>query len=214
MDPRVQKDREEKGLSNQKQHIDQDCECAQRDCAVIKRTIVEFCCGENSKMGDPVNCPIDTEVVRLTIKDDVSTEAGLNKARAAVGEPNCMLWSSIPCTGGSPWQWVNRRLKGGLKRLRAHRKKWKDIWRSFAIVARECHELGGRVVIEWPKACTYWKEKCVQSFIKELGSARRPSIIRERRFVSNKSDRNSSDNLQLRSLEAKVATCNRGGKPV
>ena len=46
LDPRVQKDREEKGLSNKKQQIDQDCGCAQRDSAIIKRTIVEFVAGK------------------------------------------------------------------------------------------------------------------------------------------------------------------------
>ena len=56
--------------------------------------------------------------------------------------------------------------------MRQHRKKWKAMWAAFEEVARECHFLGGRIVIEWPRNCTYWKEKCVLRLIKELGLER------------------------------------------
>ena len=107
-----------------------------------KRTIVEFCCGNNSKMGDPKNCPSDCGVVRLTLDDDVTTEKGLSKARTAVKDRNCLLWGSIPCIGGSAWQWVNRRLPGGMKRLRAHRKKWRA-----DILTLVCMSTDGRNVL-------------------------------------------------------------------
>ena len=50
------------------------------------RRIVEFCCGSESRIG--ALAPPDCEVIRLTIDDDLTTEAGLEKAIAAVSQPD------------------------------------------------------------------------------------------------------------------------------
>eukprot|EP00972_Heterocapsa_arctica_P030801 4532981-Heterocapsa_arctica.AAC.1 len=73
-----------------------------------KRVIVEFCCGKDSLMGEE-SCQRDgCEVIRITMEDDVTTTSAME----AVQRPNCLLWFAIPCTGGSPWQNINR-LKPG-----------------------------------------------------------------------------------------------------
>ena len=138
------------------------------DTSVINRTFVEFCCGEESRLGRKHLKPDDTDVVRLTIDDNVSTQHGLAKAIAAVKGKDCLLWASIPCIGGSPWQRINRRKPGGMKRLRYHRLEWKRIWTNFEKVAHECHRQGGTVAIEWPTQCDYWRESCVKRLIEDL----------------------------------------------
>ena len=112
-------------------------------------------------------------MVRLTEKDDVTTLEGLRKAIKAVSiMPNTLLWASIPCTGGSKSWSINVNLPGGPEKLAEHRKKFGEIWASFKIVARQCHDRGGKIAIEWPSECSYWKENCVQKLVKELGLKR------------------------------------------
>ena len=85
-----------------------------------KRIILEYCCGENSYIGkhsDP-----DTYVYRLTINDDVRTEACIRKVQAFIQQYKnipILLWASISCTGGSLWNRVNeaKNLPGFADRL-------------------------------------------------------------------------------------------------
>ena len=48
-------------------------------------------------------------VVRLTQDIDMTTPRGLQRALNVIREFDgpVALWASIPCTGGSPWQYVN-----------------------------------------------------------------------------------------------------------
>ena len=49
-------------------------------------------------------------VIRYTEVDDMRTDAGKQKALSdlkAFKGKHVSLWSSIPCTGSSPWQYVN-----------------------------------------------------------------------------------------------------------
>ena len=50
-------------------------------------------------------------VVRLTEREDMTTDDGYRFAQSAVNSSNkrnmVLIWSAIPCTGGSPWQNIN-----------------------------------------------------------------------------------------------------------
>ena len=134
----------------------------------VKRTIVEFCCGEDSELGNSKYQMDGCTVIRCTEKDDVTTKSGLERAIAAVSQQPCLLWASMPCTGGSA-RWAHNVLnEGGPEKLEAHRAKFRKIWSSFVVVARACHANGGRVAIEWPTSCTYWRWPCVQKLVSEL----------------------------------------------
>ena len=71
----------------------------------VDRIIAEYCTGKNSRIGRlaPKNC----KVIRLTEEDDMTSDSRLQKALKAVQEPDCLLWVSLPCTGGSSWQRIN-----------------------------------------------------------------------------------------------------------
>ena len=133
------------------------------------RTLVECCCGPNSRLGRTKLKPRDTRVVRITEDDDMTTEKGLKKTCDAVKDTNALLWGSLPCTGGSPWQHLNKKKPGGMKRYRDHVRAWKKMFDNFAIAARTCHKHGGNVAIEWPSNCAYWKEARVMALVHELG---------------------------------------------
>ena len=65
------------------------------------RTLVEFCCGPDSVLGQPTAHNSGCNIIRLTLEDDVTTPKGHAKAMKAVEGKNCLLWASMPCTGGA-----------------------------------------------------------------------------------------------------------------
>ena len=91
---------------------------------------------------------------------------------AHVKDGRAVLWASMPCTGGSPWQFVNQYLGHGLENYKQHWKLFHKLWNNFVPAAKRLIEDGNAVVIEWPKACAYWREKKVKKFIKEMGLTR------------------------------------------
>ena len=106
--------------------------------------------------------------MRCSLKDDVTTNAGLKRAVDGVSKPGCLLWASMPCIGGSPWQHINRHKPGGLEKLDAHIKDWYKISTAFKVVAKECIKHNGHIAVEWPSGCDYWRYRIVQEFFEEL----------------------------------------------
>ena len=135
--------------------------------APTTRRLVEFCCGNNSKLGQPTNSSRGCEVVRLTETDDVTTTAGLQTALRSVSDPTggLLLWASIPCTGGSAWQHINKRHSNGRLLIKKHKALFAKIWAAFEIVARRCWQAGGHIAIEWPRGCSYCHEPAVIAFL-------------------------------------------------
>ena len=84
----------------------------------ITRHIVELCTSENSRIGDKRYIWNGCSVLRCSIKDDVTTNAGLKRALHGVSKPGCLLWASMPCIGGSPWQRISRHKPVGLVKTR------------------------------------------------------------------------------------------------
>ena len=106
--------------------------------------------------------------MKCSLKDDVTTNAGLQRAVDGVSKPGCLLWASMPCIGGSPRQHSNRHKLGGLEKLDAHIKYWYKIWTAFKVVARESIKDNGHIAVEWPSGCDYWGYHIVQEFFEEL----------------------------------------------
>ena len=77
-----------------------------------------------------------------------------------------MLWISIPCTGGSPWNRLNR-LKSNQTRdkIKAHPELFAELFDASKIVAQKVSEAGGVMALEWPKGCDYWKFQVAQEFL-------------------------------------------------
>ena len=135
--------------------------------AAPARTIIEYCCGPHSLLGE-YSRPGCT-VVRLTEEDDLTTKRGLAVAYAAAKSPNPLLWCAIPCTGGSSLQNLNKGKKNFKANMRKHRMKFRRLWENFVAVAKAVHASGGRIAIEWPTGCSYWREKSVVKFLGLLG---------------------------------------------
>ena len=136
----------------------------------LARRIVEFCCHPNSVIGS--RAPEECEVVRLTADDDLTTPGGLQKALDAVSVPGMptLLFGSLPCTGGSPYQRMNW-YRGATTRtkIRGHWRLFRCLWRSFRQVANACLANGGHIAIEWPKSCLYWRNRSVRADLTRWG---------------------------------------------
>ena len=74
-----------------------------------KRTLVEVCCGHDSVLGQDSSETQRCRKIRITVDDDFTSRAGLNKTLHEIEGPNTLVWASLPCTGGSPWQHLNKR---------------------------------------------------------------------------------------------------------
>jgi len=133
------------------------------------RTLIEFCCSPDSLLGKVTKQSKRCNVVRLTQDVDVTSDHGIQMAMNSIVGPNTLLWGSIPCTGGCPWQRINKNRPGGEAKLRKHVSIFKKIWESFARIARAVVDAGGVVAIEWPRSCSYWRWPRVKALNKELG---------------------------------------------
>ena len=121
-------------------------------------TIVEFCCGKRSRMGHDYGHADQWKRIRLTIEDDLTTEAGIRRAEKMIREAckvhdprKILLWVSIPCTGGCPWQRINK-IKSPSTRTKIERciAIMKSLWASMTRVASHLLDQGGGIAIEWP----------------------------------------------------------------
>jgi len=54
-------------------------------------------------------------------------------------------------------------------KIRKHRAIFRVLWRNFKLTASACLANGGRVAIEWPKACMYWRDKDVKAALRRWG---------------------------------------------
>ena len=139
---------------------------------ISDRRLIEFCCSENSVLGQPKFVRTGCRVFRLTIVDDLTTEAGLQAALRAVtsaapGE-YIHLWASLPCTAGSPWQHLNKKYPSALDKIEKNMDIFLKLIVNFEKVAREVVEQGGDVSFEWPTGCALWKHELTQNLINGL----------------------------------------------
>ena len=133
--------------------------------------IIEFCCDEDSEIGIQGKSTPHVEVLRCTLKDDVTTKQGMQRCIDYVREyPGTHLFASIPCTPWSPIQELNIHLHGqSFEEYLAHeREKSLELMGKFITLARIVRSLGGTVCFEWPKGSTGWKEALTQRWIKEF----------------------------------------------
>ena len=100
--------------------------------ADFDRMLIELCTNEDSKLGESTQSSEGCLVVRVTIKHDLTTERGVQfvlqvisawcSHRRLIGAKVCLLlWISIPCTGGSPWNRQNKtQSKETRDKIKAH----------------------------------------------------------------------------------------------
>ena len=77
-----------------------------------------------------------------------------------------LVWVSLPCTGGTPWTYINLRHPTGNRKVKQHRRKFAVLWTSLVEFLSALP--GVHVAIEWPRGCTYWGLPKVRKLIDKL----------------------------------------------
>ena len=133
-----------------------------------KNVFIEFACAPDSTL-----CQLCEDYgipsIRLSkdntdLLDPNVVDQLIGQIEGCEGRPN--LWSSIPCTLGSPWQYVNRSQYGAAFRVKLLKQEWesKKMFKDFVRVAEAVLQKGGEVSFEWPKGCSSWKRPDVRHF--------------------------------------------------
>jgi hypothetical protein len=125
------------------------------------RTLIEFCCGDDSLLGRRRPWSYGCRIVRVTEELDARSMASFTLLSRVTQCKPCLWWISMPCTGGTPWTHINKYYPRGFQLIRQHvrlvnqllqvLKDFVDIW-----LGHKCY-----IAIEWPRDCTYWKRRDV-----------------------------------------------------
>ncbi len=131
------------------------------------RKLVEWCCSPLSKLGKP-KIAKDCETKRITEVEDATTPAAAATAayEVTITGPHALLWGSMPCTGGTAWTHVNNNMfPSALQKILRHQRIFKQMWRQWELVAEQARAAGGKIALELPSNCIYWKWPMVQRFV-------------------------------------------------
>ena len=56
-------------------------------------------------------------------------------------------------------------------RIKGHRELHWALWANFERAVDHCLRVGARVMLEWPRGCSYWREPKVKGFLASRGFA-------------------------------------------
>jgi hypothetical protein len=111
-------------------------------------------------LGRTTTCGKVCRVIRLTIDDDLRPLAGSHKALTIVKDcpkGRTLLWSAMPCFGGSPWRALIIAQGGGRDEIAARWRDFRILWHHFGIVSQAVLAIDGVVAIAWLVSCSCWK---------------------------------------------------------
>ena len=101
------------------------------------RSLHEWCCSPTSLISSGSASDAHGCLCQRTTETEVGTTlSAVKRARCFLSRANSLLWSSMPCTGGSSWQRINVKLPGGYARLRKHQRL--HIQQTMAQIRRCC----------------------------------------------------------------------------
>ena len=112
------------------------------------RIMIEYCCSENSKLGEENRKHAKgCKVIRVTKDDDATRGECITKTVKKVEEfmksnpkekTDLMIYISLPCTGGCPWNNVNKESPNGRERIKEHQKLFKRLFKGYSKDLKTC----------------------------------------------------------------------------
>ena len=99
-------------------------------------------------------------VVPITEDDDMLSPYGISKARRCLRTKLDSVFFAGPCTGGSPWNRINRWVSEATTQLIEAKKQifW-AMWEVFTSVLCELINMRSPALLELPRGCDYWKDR-------------------------------------------------------
>ena len=126
-----------------------------------KRLIVEVCCHPESKLSQTNRKWSEgCEVLQFTEEFDLNEVENQMRIAEYVnsfkGDVKPFIWISLPCTGGTPWTYINMKNPSAREKVLKHVRELDRLWISLKSFLRmlncEVH-----IALEWPRKCRYWK---------------------------------------------------------
>ena len=136
--------------------------------------MILFCSYKDSLLNKPRNHRNMCNVVVIDERIDARSHKTKELIRLIVNmyKSRVFVWSSIPCTGGCTWNYINGKTPEGLKRIKAHIAVMIELLSVFRWIGKLVRQNNGMIGFEWPRKCTYWKRPDVVTMISELGLTR------------------------------------------
>ena len=99
-------------------------------------------------------------VVPITEDDDMLSPYGISKARRCLRTRLDSVFFAGPCTGGSPWNRINRWVSEATTQLiEAKKQLFWAMWEVFTSLLCELINLGSPALLELPRGCDYWRDR-------------------------------------------------------
>ena len=105
-------------------------------------------------------------VVTITEDDNLLSNYGRAKWRRCIRGPSDCVFFAGPCTGGSPWNRLNK----NVSEITAHNIRMKallfwELRNEFAVCLQRVHILHAMALLELPRGCDYWNDERMKSMI-------------------------------------------------
>ena len=138
-----------------------------------KRLIVEVCCHPESKLRQTNRKWSDgCEVLQFTKEFDLNEVENQMRIAEYVnsvkGDVKPLIWISLPCTGGTPWTYINMRNPSAREKVLKHIREFDRLWISLKSFLRMLNS-DVHIALEWPHKCRYWKLTKVASLLNQYG---------------------------------------------
>ena len=139
-----------------------------------QRLLIEVCCDPQSKLSNKTRAASrGCEVLQFTRDNDLNKPANRRKMAREIKSflrthpvSAVLIWASLPCTGGTPWSFVNLKNPVARRKVLAHIKEFDKLWKSF-VEFLEMIDPDIPLAIEWPRGCIYWRLRKVIKVIEE-----------------------------------------------
>jgi hypothetical protein len=134
-----------------------------------KRLIVEVCYHPESKPSQTNRKWSEgCEVLQFTKEFDLNEIENQIEIAEYVnsfeGDVKPLIWISLPCTGGTPWTYINMKIPSAREKILKHVREFDRLWISLKSFLRMLN-CDVHIALEWPRKCRYWKSTKVSKLL-------------------------------------------------
>ena len=105
-------------------------------------------------------------VVTITEDDNLMSNYGRAKWRRCIRGPSDCVFFAGPCTGGSPWNRLNKNVSEvTVHNIRMKALLYWELWEEFTLCLQRVHVLHAMALLELPRGCDYWNDERMKFLI-------------------------------------------------